>query len=153
MASAVIAHRSSSARSGNGCLATAATRTTRALVATGRPRTARASYASGSTLVPLAKICSAALCVTSKTTTTNTRLSKTSTTPTFSVAVFLCLYLGCLFSACILVNPSMILICLGCLVWLRPCRTINKLPLSLFQRLSGAVPLQSVTGVSARVKV
>jgi hypothetical protein len=57
--------------------------------------------ASGSTLVPLAKICSAALCVTSKTTTTNTRLSKTSTTPTFSVAVFLCPYLGCIFSVCI----------------------------------------------------
>ena len=50
---------------------------------------------------PPSKICSAALCVTSKTTTTNTRLSKTSTTPTFSIAFFLCLYLDCIFSVCI----------------------------------------------------
>jgi hypothetical protein len=48
----------------------------------------------------------------------NTWLSKTSTTLTSSVVVVLCLCLDCIYilRVYILVNPIMILICLGCLV-------------------------------------
>ena len=48
----------------------------------------------------------------------NTWLSKTSTTLPSGVVVVLCLCLDCIYilRVYILVNPSMILICLGCLV-------------------------------------
>jgi hypothetical protein len=107
---------------------------------TGRLRLECVSSASGSTIALPARMRSVATCFVTLMETTTTVPSTTYTTLTFSVYVYVSLRTSMYIYVSVLVNPSMIPICLARLRYLQPCRLFSKQ--SIYIYIKNMTPLQ-----------